>query len=133
MSIELKQAAQQALDVMTRSLPCVINVGFKNDQKAAIEALRTAIQQAESGHSRLPGVLKDHQIADMVNSLRDIALQFHGHGSLRERIANVLVPALKAEAKTDEMDQMFVKGALSGIVDAQVRDLWPTKQAQKGD
>lgn len=49
-----------------------------------------------------PGVtdaLKDHQIAAMVNSLRDIARQFHGHDSLRERIANVLVPALKAEAQ----------------------------------
>ena len=49
-----------------------------------------------------PGVtdaLKDHQIAAMVNTLRDIARQFHGHDSLRERIANVLVPALKAEAQ----------------------------------
>ena len=50
----------------------------------------------------VPDALKDHQIAAMVNSLRDIALQFHGHDSLRERIANVLVPALKAEGKTDE-------------------------------
>lgn len=50
----------------------------------------------------VPDSLKDHQIAALVNSLRDIARQFHGHGSLRERIANVLVPALKAEAKTDE-------------------------------
>ena len=49
----------------------------------------------------VPDALKDHQIAAMVNSLRDIARQFHGHDSLRERIANVLVPALKAEAKTD--------------------------------
>lgn len=73
--------------------------------------------------------MKDHQIAALVNSLRDIARQFHGHGSLRERIANVLVPALKAEAKTDEMGPLFVKGALSGIVEAQVRDLWPTKSA----
>lgn len=35
----------------------------------------------------------------------------------------------QAVAKTDEMGTLFVKGALSGIVDAQVRDLWPTKSA----
>ena len=50
----------------------------------------------------VPDALKDHQIAAMVNTLRDIARQFHGHDSLRERIANVLVPALKAEANADE-------------------------------
>lgn len=45
--------------------------------------------------------MKDGEITAMVNSLRDIARQFHDHGSLRDRIANVLVPVLKAEAKTD--------------------------------
>lgn len=53
-------------------------------------------------HHPAPGVpdaLKDHQIAATVNTLRDIARQFHGHDSLRERIANVLVPAIKAEAQ----------------------------------
>lgn len=49
----------------------------------------------------VPGALKDHQIAALVNTLRDIARQFHWHDSLRERIANVLVPALKAEAKKE--------------------------------
>ena len=54
------------------------------------------------------------------------------------RYANLQINLLRtaiqqAEAKTDEMGPLFVKGALSGIVDAQVRDLWPTKQAQKGD
>lgn len=48
MSTQLIQAAQQALDVMARSLPCVINVGLKNGQKAAIEALRTALQSAQA-------------------------------------------------------------------------------------
>lgn len=47
-----------------------------------------------------PSVLKDDQIAALVNKVRDIARMFHDHQSLRERIAIELVPALKAEAKT---------------------------------
>lgn len=39
--------------------------------------------------------MKDHQIAEVVNQLRDIALQFHGAQQLRERIAHVIVPLLK--------------------------------------
>lgn len=40
--------------------------------------------------------LKDHQIRELVNQVRDIALQFHDHQSLRERLARVLVPVLRA-------------------------------------
>lgn len=112
MSIELKQAAQQAVDAFD---------AFGDDDDFAslfalaqkMKALHTAIQQAESDHARLPGVLKDHQIAAMVNTLRDIARQFHGHDSLRERIANVLVPALKAEANADEPVAWVVMNGLS--------------------
>lgn len=43
-----------------------------------------------------PSVLKDDQIAALVNKVRDIAHMFHDHQSLRERIAIELVPALKA-------------------------------------
>jgi hypothetical protein len=78
MSIELKQAAQQALDAFEAFGEADdFATLFTLTQK--MNALRTAIQQAE--------------------------------------------------AKTDEMGPLFVKGALSGIVDAQVRDLWPTKSA----
>ena len=42
--------------------------------------------------------LKDHQISALVNELRDIAVQFHGAQQLRERIAQVVVPALRAQA-----------------------------------
>lgn len=45
-----------------------------------------------------PAPLKDHQIAQTVNAVRDIAVKFHGHQSLRERIAEVLVPALQQPA-----------------------------------
>ena len=43
-------------------------------------------------------VLKDRQIAALVNDLRDIAVEFHGTQQLRERIARAVVPALKARA-----------------------------------
>lgn len=42
--------------------------------------------------------LKDHQIAALVNELRDIAVEFHGTQQLRERIARAVIPALKAQA-----------------------------------
>lgn len=42
-----------------------------------------------------PSVPNDHQIAALVNKVRDIARTFHDHQSLRERIAIELVPALK--------------------------------------
>lgn len=62
--------------------------------------INSAMEDADTHPA--PSVPKDHQIAALVNKVRDIAHQFHGHGSLRERIANVLVPALKAGAKTDK-------------------------------
>lgn len=37
-----------------------------------------------------PVVLKDHQIRELVNQLRDIAIEYHGTQQLRERIALVL-------------------------------------------
>jgi len=58
---------------------------------------------AEFGTHPAPSVLKDDQIAALVNKVRDIARMFHDHQSLRERIAIELVPALKVsqEAKSD--------------------------------
>lgn len=44
-----------------------------------------------------PSVPDDHQIAALVNKVRDIAHMFHDHQSLRERIAIELVPVLKAK------------------------------------
>ncbi len=39
--------------------------------------------------------MKDHEIALIVNELRSIATKFHSHQSLRERLANLIVPHLK--------------------------------------
>ena len=38
---------------------------------------------------------KDHEIAALVNKLRDVAIEFHGAQQLRVRIAEIVVPALK--------------------------------------
>lgn len=36
--------------------------------------------------------MKDHEVAQLVNRLRDIAKEFHASGQLRERIAHEVVP-----------------------------------------
>ena len=41
-----------------------------------------------------PVVLKGHQIRELVNQLRDIAIEYHGAQQLRERIARVLRAAM---------------------------------------
>ncbi|SXF83152.1 hypothetical protein [Klebsiella variicola] len=41
-----------------------------------------------------PVVLKDHQIRELVNQLRDIAIKYHGAGQLREQIARVVLAAM---------------------------------------
>mgnify|MGYP003593405065 CR=1 FL=1 len=72
------------------------------------------------------------KFTETIRGVPCITVTEHEH-LMRTYALQAIANAAQAEAKTDEMDQMFVKGALSGIVDAQVRDLWPTKQAQKGD
>ena len=41
--------------------------------------------------------MKDHEIAQLVNALRDCAVEFHSAQQLRERIAALVVPALRGE------------------------------------
>lgn len=41
--------------------------------------------------------MKDHEIARIVNILRDIAVEYGQTQQLRERIAQVIVPVLKGE------------------------------------
>lgn len=45
-------------------------------------------------HAQQPVVPKDHQIRELVNQLRDIAIEYHGTQQLRERIARVLRAAM---------------------------------------
>lgn len=54
------------------------------EHDANIEAFKTMFPQPA------PVVLKDHQIRELVNQLRDIAIEYHGTQQLRERISRVL-------------------------------------------
>lgn len=59
--------------------------------------------------------IKDHIIAQTVNQLRDVAIQFHASQQLRHRIAYVIVPLLKAVDQPKESDR------LPGAVDCLIR------------
>ncbi|MCS2167570.1 DUF551 domain-containing protein [Scandinavium manionii] len=43
----------------------------------------------------VPVVVKDHQIRELVNELRDIAVEYHGTHQLRERIASTVRAAMQ--------------------------------------
>jgi hypothetical protein len=47
----------------------------------------------------MTNAVKDHVLREVVNSLRDTALKFHAHGSLRERLRECLDPLLSASAQ----------------------------------
>lgn len=42
--------------------------------------------------------MKDHEIAALVNNLRDVAISFHGTQQLRSRIQDLVLPAIKSAA-----------------------------------
>lgn len=56
--------------------------------------------------------VKDHVVREVVNRLRDTALEFHAHGSLRERLARELEPLLVASrpAEVDDERQWVIVG-----------------------
>ncbi len=58
--------------------------------------------------------MKDHEIRELVNQLRDVAIKYHGAGQLREQIARVVRGAmLQAGTLTNE----GTKQAWTGIPD----------------
>ena len=102
---ELQERRKAALD----SEPVAEVVSIYGDHEAFGEReIRplVGIQQMPYGtklyrHAR-PGqvVLKDHQIRELVNQLRDIAIEYHGTQQLRERIARVLRSAMLNGSKS---------------------------------
>lgn len=46
--------------------------------------------------------MKAHEIREIVNQIRDIAVEFHDTQQLRARIAAVLVPVLMDQTDTGE-------------------------------
>lgn len=59
--------------------------------------------------------IKDHQIAQIVNQLRGIAIEFGGTQQLRERIAGVIVPVLKAKQPAPGVPDDVVRDAISTV------------------
>lgn len=53
--------------------------------------------------------VKDHEIAQAVNELRDIAVTFHATQQLRERIAGVVVPLIRRAAPTRLSDEQVAE------------------------
>ena len=97
-----------------------IDPALSSEQCRALWAAAWSV--APSTHPA-PSAPKDHQIAAMVNKVRDIARMFHDHQSLRERIAIELVPALKAsqEVKSNAERGRFLVGWLKrfGLLQAE--------------
>lgn len=66
-----------------------------------VEDIKTGLRAAFANvttYQPLPVVLKEHQIRELVNKLRDIAIEYHGTQQLRERIACVIRTAMSAVA-----------------------------------
>ena len=49
--------------------------------------------------------MKDHEIAQLVDDLRDIAIQHHGHEYLRELIARRVVPPIQTQVEARRQAQ----------------------------
>lgn len=75
-------------------------INKKEESKEGFRAIRPDLA---------PYPFKDHNIAEKVNELRDIAIDFCHTQQLRERIAHSIVPLLKrlqeAEAKLAEISK----------------------------
>jgi hypothetical protein len=54
--------------------------------------------------------MKDHEIAALVNNLRNTAIQYASTAQLRERIAHVVVPAIDAAKKEALLEAADVCG-----------------------
>lgn len=58
--------------------------------------------------------LKDHEIREAVNTLRDIAIKYHAAGQLREQIAYFIVPLLRKTPAVAAQEQQQGGGAQAG-------------------
>jgi hypothetical protein len=59
--------------------------------------IAAVLEQRDRFHAEPPagaGPLKDHEIRDAVNQLRDVAIQFHHTQQLRSRIQDIVLPLL---------------------------------------
>ncbi len=68
-----------------------------------------------------PVSMKDHQIRELVNELRDIAVEYHGTQQLRERIARTVRAAMLQGA--DQKDYRTIVERITEIVHGKVTDI----------
>lgn len=67
--------------------------------------------------------MKDHEIAEVTNQIRDIAIEFRDTQQLRERLAGVLRPILLEQARLERANKEWE--ALWKPIDDLVRPLTP--------
>ena len=75
--------------------------------RGIVDHVLRAERAAAPSPSTAPGKyhVKDHVVREVVNRLRDTALEFHAHGSLRERLARELDPLLVASRPAEVDDE----------------------------
>ena len=89
-------------------------------QEAArrLEAAEARLAEIDSAAPPSPSTapVKDHVAREVVNRLRDTALEFHAHGSLRERLARELAPLLVASRPAEVDPAHLLREALADAV-----------------
>lgn len=78
-------------------------------------AIRASIWGQLNQHQENKLNPKDHVLREVVNSLRDIAVEFHGADQLRERLRGALAPLLAPQpvAVHDENARWAIEGAIA--------------------
>ncbi len=78
-------------------------------------AIRASIRGQLNQHQENKLKPQDHVLREVVNSLRDIAIEFHGADQLRERMRSALDPLLtpKPVAVHDENARWAIEGAIA--------------------
>ncbi|WP_287130711.1 hypothetical protein [Enterobacter sp.] len=84
------------------AVPGVVN----EDAAMSLAAMKIALASLEA--EPVPVSMKDHQIRELVNELRDIAVEYHGTQQLRERIARTIRAAMLQGADGKADDGIFV-------------------------
>ncbi|ORC23932.1 hypothetical protein B1H42_06090 [Enterobacter cloacae subsp. cloacae] len=92
--LELARIALESLEAEAVSV-------FKIDHESSlIKHVKKVV--SETNAPQAPVSVKDHQIRELVNELRDIAVEYHGTQQLRERIARTVRAAMLQGAKNAE-------------------------------
>lgn len=88
---------QQTADAVNATLTHADSCCVPRAQGSSIRVGSSQSDTPPASQEQAQQPIKDHQIAQIVNQLRDIAIEFGGTQQLRERIAVVIVPMLKAQ------------------------------------